>query len=72
MKSLHSYMVNYASVQRQFAYFIVAIRCKTLKTFIIQFLLGKEIRNFCTVTSTKEAHQIPKNQISLAGSLSEI
>ena len=43
MKSLHSYMSNYASVQRQLAYFIVAIRCKTLKTFIIQFLLGKEI-----------------------------
>ena len=53
MKSLHSYMVNYASVQRHFAYFIVAIRCKTLKTFIIQFLLGKEIRNFARLLLPK-------------------
>ena len=55
---------------------IVAICCNTLKS---QFLLGKAIWNFAlslqpkthTVASTKDSHETPKNQISVAATLNK-
>ena len=48
------------NTQRQSVYFIVVISHNTLKRYL----------KFCAVTSTKESHQTPKNQIPVAEILS--
>ena len=58
------------NVQRQFVYCIITICCNTLT--IKSAFLRKCNLKFCTVTSTKDSHHIPKNQMSVTETLIEI
>ena len=63
------YEVRNNHVQQQFVYFIVAVCLNTLKRFVKSVSIRKSNLKFCTVTSTEETHQIPKNQNSVTESL---
>ena len=69
MKSLRNFMVimKYWTVKFNDSLFIliVAIYRNTLQIVSIR----KSNLKFCTITSTKDSHQIPKNQIFVVESL---